>query len=352
MARKTFQVQRARVARSEHLTPTFTRLELVGITDLPLHRPAFDQRWKILVPRELTPDAGSQVLDLPGDFLEAQARLREQSTHVMRTLSVRAWGERETPEGERQQWLTFDIALHDGDEGPLAAWARAAQPGWECSLLLPCDADAPDSPFATPTGWLSTGANGVEFAPGEAHHVAFFGDETATPAIARCLEDLDAAGFSGHVTAYIEVPTQADVLDLSHTKATVHWLARTLHQRGQTKHYARGEQLLRAAGEFVGATASPTDRRPGTGALAGATASPTASTAEAEAKDALVWETPVFSASGEPIDPASPTDNYVWIAGESGVVTALRRFLVKEHAMPRNQVAFMGYWKQGISMRD
>ncbi|MDP3892553.1 SIP domain-containing protein, partial [Nocardioides sp.] len=41
---------------------------------------------------------------------------------------------------------------------------------------------------------------------------------------------------------------------------------------------------------------------------------------------------------------------YAWIAGEAGVVTGLRRHLVKELGIDRHQVAFMGYWRQGVAM--
>ena len=43
---------------------------------------------------------------------------------------------------------------------------------------------------------------------------------------------------------------------------------------------------------------------------------------------------------------------YAWIAGESKVVTGLRRLLVNELGMDRRQVAFMGYWRRGVAMRS
>ncbi len=43
---------------------------------------------------------------------------------------------------------------------------------------------------------------------------------------------------------------------------------------------------------------------------------------------------------------------YAWIAGESAMVTSLRRYLVKELGMDRSQVAFMGYWRRGVAMRS
>lgn len=36
---------------------------------------------------------------------------------------------------------------------------------------------------------------------------------------------------------------------------------------------------------------------------------------------------------------------------ESGVVTTLRRHLVKDLGVDRSQVAFMGYWRHGVAMR-
>ena len=43
-------------------------------------------------------------------------------------------------------------------------------------------------------------------------------------------------------------------------------------------------------------------------------------------------------------------DLYAWIAGESRVVTGLRRALVRDLGLDRRQVAFMGYWREGVSM--
>ena len=43
---------------------------------------------------------------------------------------------------------------------------------------------------------------------------------------------------------------------------------------------------------------------------------------------------------------------YAWIAGESTVVTGLRRHLVNELGFDRRQVAFMGYWRRGVAMRS
>ncbi|MGW2774733.1 siderophore-interacting protein [Streptomyces olivaceoviridis] len=40
---------------------------------------------------------------------------------------------------------------------------------------------------------------------------------------------------------------------------------------------------------------------------------------------------------------------YVWIAGESGQVKALRRHFVGERGVDRRRVTFVGYWRQGMT---
>ncbi|WP_435216810.1 siderophore-interacting protein [Streptomyces sp. bgisy034] len=40
---------------------------------------------------------------------------------------------------------------------------------------------------------------------------------------------------------------------------------------------------------------------------------------------------------------------YVWIAGESGCVKALRRHFVGERGVDRRRVTFVGYWRRGLS---
>jgi NADPH-dependent ferric siderophore reductase len=73
--------------------------------------------------------------------------------------------------------------------------------------------------------------------------------------------------------------------------------------------------------------------------------------------DPDLWETPTWSSSGATIEDrrnaASPLANlYAWIAGESRMVTTLRRALVNELGVERAQVAFMGYWRKGVAMRS
>jgi NADPH-dependent ferric siderophore reductase len=53
-----------------------------------------------------------------------------------------------------------------------------------------------------------------------------------------------------------------------------------------------------------------------------------------------VWDAPVVH-EGSTL--------YAWLAGESGCIKALRRFLVRDTGIDRRQVAFMGYWRRGAA---
>jgi NADPH-dependent ferric siderophore reductase len=65
-----------------------------------------------------------------------------------------------------------------------------------------------------------------------------------------------------------------------------------------------------------------------------------------------VWETPTYSGLGEELVTGDGIAGlYAWIAGESGMVTTIRRCLVNEAGVARGQVAFMGYWRAGVAMR-
>ena len=153
------------------------------------------------------------------------------------------------------------------------------------------------------------------------------GDETAVPAIAAVLSQLpvDACG-----AAFLEVPVAADVQSVLHPEGVrVEWLPRD----GR----AVGARLHQAVLEHLGAGAAPVE------------------VPETEVEPGL-WETPTYSSSGEDVGEHRETvghdlaDLYAWIAGESRMVTGLRRALVRDLGLDRRQVAFMGYWREGVAM--
>ncbi|AGF71640.1 siderophore-interacting protein [Corynebacterium halotolerans] len=294
---------RAVVDDVARLSPSFIRVtfggaELAGFGPAGL---AFDQRIKLIFPT-----SAGELPDLPadGNWYEHWRTLPEHDRGVMRTYSIR-----DVERDARGTRLSVDFVLHLGTDGadssgPAATWAHGARSGDELVVIGP-DRDE-DS------------GSGIEFSPGATREFRLFGDETAAPAIARILGDLPAGSVG---EAAIEVPTAEDVLPLTAPAGVrVRWLPRD--------GAAHGSLLATAAGVVTQTPAEPDDAP-------------------------LLWETPLYSSSGERLDaaPGRDGDVYYWIAGESGMVTGMRRGLVKTHGIPRSRVSFMGYWKRGVAMR-
>ncbi|WP_405432127.1 siderophore-interacting protein [Micromonospora sp. NBC_00617] len=127
--------------------------------------------------------------------------------------------------------------------------------------------------------------------PDDTDLVVLAADETALPATAGILAWLPAGT---RVRAWIEVPDAADITELpTDADAEIRWIV-----RGST---TPGSDLLLSA---LRAARLP---------------------------------------AGTP---------YAWIAGESGVVRALRRHLVGERGFDRRRVTFAGYWRRGLSEED
>ncbi|KUN01336.1 sialic acid transporter [Streptomyces yokosukanensis] len=122
--------------------------------------------------------------------------------------------------------------------------------------------------------------------PEDTDLIVLWGDETAVPAATAILESLPA-GI--RVQAWLEVPHAADIQDVrTVADAEITWLVR--HD---------GAPM---AVDAVRAADLPPAERP-----------------------------------------------YVWIAGESGQVKALRRHFVGERGVDRRRVTFVGYWRQGMT---
>ena len=307
------------VQRVERVSPSYVRVELGGpcLAELDVDRPLYDQRMKVIFP-----NASGRLPSFAGmaeSWWTTWLQIPEAERGSMRTYTIRdVVGE--APDHR----IVVDIVVHEGegDAGPGATWALGAEPGDRVIIL----ARRRGHEFG-----------GIEWAPGSATRLLLVGDETAVPAVRGILRDLpgDAVG-----AAFLEVPYDADVLTdvVAPPGVEVTWLPRNGAVRGLALHAAAVAHLTGTADIDVDADLDVAD----------------------EEVDPDLWETPVYSSSGEKVAdstevPSAGTPHaglYAWIAGESRVVTGLRRHLVSELGIDRRQVAFMGYWRAGVPMRS
>lgn len=287
------------VSRTRRLSPSFVRVTLTGPDLRAFGVAGNDQRLKFVLPRA---GAGIGRLRACGQdwYAEYRAMPDEQRPHL-RTYTVRA------ARPERAE-IDVDVVLHgvdDGHAGPATSWAAAAVPGDPLVLL------GPDRP-GRGRAW------GVEWAPpATARTLLLAGDETAVPAVAAILESLTPGPRV--VWALLEVPKAGDVLALAVPGvAQVRWLPRAGRPRGELLTLAV-DAALRELGIASGPGQAPED-------------------VDVDAE--LLWEVP---------DPDAAAGCYAWLAGEAGVVKQLRRRLVADLGVPRGAVAFMGYWRVGVT---
>ena len=309
------------VVSAERVSPSFVRIELGGaaLADLGPDGLTHDQRFKVIFPNA----AGDlpSFADAGEDWWTTWIEIPEDERGSMRTYTIRDV----LDEGTERARLVVDIVVPvESDDGGAHAgsgsrWALQATAGRGRVILAPRRGHE---------------FGGIEWAPGNASRLLVVGDETAAPAIRGVLRDLPADA-SGAV--FLEVPVDTDVYDdvVAPAGVEVTWLPRNGSERGTALHAA---VLAHLTGSVPAEALTVADDEVATD----------------------LWETPVYSSSGEEVAEATtvPVDDtpyaglYAWIAGESKVVTGLRRKLVKDLGLDRGQVAFMGYWREGVSMRS
>lgn len=311
----TVLIAEAHVRHSERLSRAFVRVTLESPAFEDLGIDGFDTRCKIVFP-----GATGELPRIPGEpeswYAEWMA-MPEETRSPMRTYTVR-----DVLAEDGVRILVVDMVVHEhGPQGPACRWALAARPGDAVQVIAPHRS--------------SREYGGTEFAPGKHRDLLLVADETALPALTRIIADI-APNFTGH--AFVEVPSTEDILVFDVPgNIEVTWLA-----RDDAEH---GRRLVEEVRRFLGldvldSTAPPAELP--------------------NDLDVEVWETPRYSSSGEDVEAQlqRPTVGsglnqlYAWIAGESWLVKALRRSLVTELEVDRAQVAFMGYWREGISMRS
>jgi NADPH-dependent ferric siderophore reductase len=282
-----------RVARVAQLGASFRRVTFSGADLDEFASGGADQRIKVLLPQP-----GAAVADCPmGADWYADWRAQPAGRRMpMRTYTVRA-----ARPLERE--VDVDFVLH-GSTGPASSWAERARPGQEAVLV------GPNARFPGPTG-------GVEWRPpAGARALLLAGDETAVPAMSAIAEALP---YGTAARVLLEVPTEDDVLDLEvPADVRLTWLPRRCGATIRPRGALLGAAVCAAADEIGGSAAG----------AGGDDLDP----------DGLVWEVP---------DGPADTGAYAWLAGEAGVVTGLRRHLLREAGFDRRSVAFMGYWRDG-----
>ena len=290
--RPAYRPYRATVTAVRALSPSFARLTFTA-PDFEYFAPhGLDQRIKLLFPLdERLADMGVDG----GAWFDVWRALPDEQRNPMRTFTVRAVR-------PAQREIDIDFVAH-GDGGPAAQWLGSAAPGSELVIV------GPDVRSLTSTG-------GIDWHPGSARELLLAGDETAAPAICSILESLPA-GVTAR--AFLSVPSAADAVPIeSAATVDVTWLGRDAGAEPI-------ESAVRAWAAQNRAVYAPALSR---------------SAQELEEVDVdvdMIWDSPE----------ASPGEFYAWIAGESGMIKSLRRYLVSELGIDRTRVAFMGYWRLG-----
>ena len=291
------------VTSARRLSPSFVRVTFAGPSLADLHPGGplgpRDTRLKLVVPDVPGQRPGTDIDVSPPDWYRRWLAHDPADRGHLRTYTARR-----IVTGEATR-LEVDFVLHldaDGRGGPAGTWAVNAQRGEPLTLL------GPNRHHPDPGGFEWHPPQPVQ---ASTQPVLLIGDETALPAIASILETLPEQ-YAGE--ALVEVPCIEDAQQLQAPSGIrVTYLPRNDRPRGAAT-------LQALAARTSGAVPNP-------GLVTGAD----------EADDDVLWETPSGPAPGL----------YAWVAGEASVVREVRRTLGGPHGLPRSQVAFMGYWRQG-----
>ncbi|HEY0694244.1 MAG TPA: siderophore-interacting protein [Kribbella sp.] len=194
----------ATVAAIDDVSPHLRRVTFVAprIADVVTAGP--DQRIKVLLP---PPDGAELRLPTGPEWYAEWCATPAKERFVMRTYTVRSL----RPELAE---LDIEFVLH-GVNGPASAWVSEARPGDEIGLIVPFSVDTTST-----RGLLQSGVDYVP--PATSVHRVLVADETALPALAGILEQLQPAV---QATVFVEVPDARDIRPLPTTGcADVTWI--------------------------------------------------------------------------------------------------------------------------------
>lgn len=325
------------VSRVSRVSESFIRISLTGRSLLHAAAPISDGTGRVqdAYIKLLIPPAGASgptMIELDANWRQRWFAAPVDERGFMRTYTVRdsrmvpAVGFDESPllgmlpaadadltalerplPGDVQPEIDIDFVVHGqdggGPTGPGSEWATSASVGQHVSLL---------APLRGSDLWAS-------WNPGAAERLLLLGDETALPAALSILRTLPQTARG---SVYLEVPTAQDAAAYRQEANTyladlpgvsVQFLARS---GGQVRGGLLYAHLRRACG--LAPTALP---------------------------------------AHEPVDASEqvwhlahdPHGTYAFIAGESATIKTLRRTCVQEMGLPKENISFMGYWKQGMT---
>lgn len=290
-----FLLHRVRVAGRRRISDGFMRITFTGPTLDRFADPGLDQRIKLILPAA---DGSLDAMPLCTDWYARWRDLPEASRPVIRTYTTRA------VRPERRE-VDVDLVLHEPC-GPAGRFAAGCEEGDEVVLL------GPNSDCCGESG-------GIDFRlPPSARTVLIAGDETALPAIGRILAQLPA---DVRGAALVEVPHAGDGALLP-------------------QHPGVRVEVLVRDGAASGVLLHPAVRHAAAGLLTPHRA-PEPEDVDLEAEGAVLWEVPE--------ETRPDAGFYAWLAGEAGMIKAMRRTLVADLGVDRRAVAFMGYWRAGRS---
>lgn len=294
LAWRFFDVEVAAVRR---LSPSFLRLTLTGADLDDFADNGLDQRFKLVLPDR---HGGYDVLPRDPAWHAAWRLLPEAVRNPVRTYTVRGLR-------PARREVDVDLVWH-GDRGPASRFAARAAVGDRLVVL------GPDRRYGGAHG-------GLEFRPPAGHvgPTLLVGDATAVPAVLSVLQGLPGHGY-GEVV--LEVPDAGDIAVGADVPVPVG---------------LRLTWLVRRPGAASGLPAAVDDALTRLSVRPGTDARGSRSLLDPE-PDELLWEVP---------DDAPAGGLYAWVAGESALVTGLRRHLVRDLGVDRRSVAFMGYWREG-----
>lgn len=284
--------------RSEMVSSSLKRLTFTGARLKEMAIPAPDQRVKLLFP---VSDRPCLHIEDSEEAIHSLKQLDEAFKPAMRVYTVRYFRP-DIPE------IDIEFVIH-GANGPASRWAMRAKSGDKLQMIG--------------TGLVSGEKNGgFEWKPPKnIKQVLLMGDETALPAIANILESMALEHFPPQTQVFIEIPLAGDCIKLPKWDGlNVQWLVREQAQA----NILPGAFLQQA----IKQAHIPELRKRDTDCT---------EFKEIDITKERVWE------AGDSSDDAF----YVWIAGESAAVLALRNYLIKEAAIPRHMMNLMGYWRYG-----